>query len=52
MTRVLVRSVTFGYRSAGSTHTMWASAFPLTRQGYPSQVAQRMQGENCGADSS
>ena len=33
MTRALVRSVTFGYRSAGSTHTTWASALPLTRHG-------------------
>ena len=52
VTRAPVSRATFGYRSAGSTHTVCASALPLTRQGNPSQVAQRTQADRCGRASS
>ena len=47
-----VRSVTFGCSSAGRTPSTSASDFAWTRQGKPSQVAQRMHVEKAGFDSS
>ena len=47
-----VSSVTFGCSSAGRTPSTSASDFAWTRHGKPSQVAQRMQVENGGFDSS
>src|SRR6516225_8724474 len=51
-TKAPVSSATFGWRSAGVTHTTCASALACTRQGKPSQVAQRMQALSCGFPSS
>ena len=52
VTLAFVRSVTFGWSSAGRTPSTSASDFAWTRHGKPSQVAQRMQVENGGFDSS
>ncbi len=43
-TQAWVRSVTFGYWSAGSTHTTCASALACDEHANPSQVSQRMHG--------
>ncbi len=51
-TFAFVSSVTFECSSAGRTPSTSASDFACTRHGKPSQVAQRMQVENGGFDSS
>src|SRR6516162_9842697 len=48
----LVSRVTLGWCRAGSTQQTCASALALTRQGYPSHVAQRMQALCSGLASS
>ena len=52
VTLAFVRSVTFGWSSAGRTPSTSASDFAWTRHGNPSQVAQRMHVLNGGLDSS
>ena len=51
-TFAFVSSVTLECSSAGRTPSTSASDFAWTRHGKPSQVAQRMQVENGGLDSS
>ena len=51
-TYALVISDTLARWSAGSTHTTWASDFPCTRHGKPSQVSHRRQRLPCRSCSS